>query len=296
MKRRDFLKAAAGTGFYLAARRLFPQAGETYDVGVAVGTDYPKAVEQAIDLAGGIRRFVKPGDTVVVKPNMAWNSPPELKANTDPVIVRTVVHLCFQALAGTVLVFDRSCNNPRLVYVTSGIMEAAREAGAKVLYVNDVTKKLYPSITIPGATFLEETTVNRHVLEADAFINLPVAKDHGSAGLTIGMKNLMGITGDNRSRWHWKLHEAISDINLGVKPHLTVVDATNIMVRNGPTGGRPEYLKRTDTVIASPDVVAADTEAAGLFDRDLSRVEHLSLGAGKGVGRMSGYTRKVVRV
>ena len=296
MNRRDFLKAAAGTGFYLAARRLFPQGAQSYDVGVAIGSDYARATEEAINLVGGIRRFVKPGDTVVVKPNMAWNSPPELKANTDPVIVRAVVHLCFQALAGTVYVFDRSCNNPRLVYVSSGIMEAAEEAGARVLYVNDVTKKLYPTVPIPGASFLEETTVNRHVLEADAFINLPVAKDHGSAGLTIGMKNLMGITGDNRSRWHWRLHEAISDINLGVKPHLTVVDATNIMVRNGPTGGRPEYLKRTDTVIASPDVVAADTEAAGLFDRDLSRVEYLSLAVGKGVGSMSGYTRKAVRV
>jgi uncharacterized protein (DUF362 family) len=296
MKRRDFLKAVAGGGMFLAAGRFLPQAAEVYDVGIATGRDYASGVVKAIDLVGGIDRFVKPGDVVVVKPNMAWNSPPELKANTVPLIVRSVVDLCFKAMASKVYVFDRSCNNPKLVYVNSGIMEAAEEAGAKVLYVNDVKKRLYPEVAIKGAEFLKETTINKHVLESDVFINLPVAKDHGSAGLTLGMKNLMGITGDNRSRWHWKLHQAISDVNLGVRSHLTVVDATNIMTRNGPTGGRPEFLKRTDTIIASPDVVSADREAAKLFDRDISRIEYFALAAEKGVGKLKGYTSKAVRV
>ena len=297
MKRRDFLKAAVGTGVYLATRQLFGQTTQdTADVGIAVGSDYEKATMEAIRLVGGIRRYVKPGDVVVVKPNIGFNSPPELKANTDPLIVQTVVHLCFQALASKVYVFDRAVNNPKLTYTTSGIADSAKAAGAKLLYVNDVSKKLYPAMSIEGAEFLKETKINRYILESDVLINVPVAKSHSSAGLTIGMKNLMGITGDVRSKWHWELHEAISDINLGVRSHLTVVDATNIMFKNGPTGGSPSYLRRHDTVIASSNVVSADAAAAGLFGKMPGSIKYLVRAQEKGVGKLSGFTTQEIAV
>jgi uncharacterized protein (DUF362 family) len=297
MKRRDFLKGVVGTTLYFAAKKAFPmETVEEAHVGVAVGKDYAKAVETAIDLVGGIRKYVKPGSVVVVKPNIAWNSPPELKANTDPVVVRTVVHLCFQALASKVYVFDRTCNNPKITYVRSGIADAAKSAGASLLFVDDVNDKLYKKLAIKEASFLEETLVNRYVLESDALINVPVAKDHSSAGLTIGMKNLMGITGDNRSKWHWELHDAIADINVGVKSHLTVVDATNIMLDNGPTGGSKDYLKKLDTIVASPDVVSADAETSLLFGIAPAKIDYIRKAAAKGVGKMDKYTKKVVGV
>jgi len=306
MTRREFLKTACGAAGLLAAVALYPKnmrhtlygisgayaqepSSSGGNVSVVTDTDYARAVERAIDLIGGIDRYVKPGDRVVVKPNIAWNSPPHLKANTDPVVVRTIVDLCFKANAARVLVFDRACSNPKLSYTTSGILDAARKAGARVLYVNDVSKKLYPSIAIEGAAFLKETTVVRHVLESDVLINVPVAKHHSSAGLTLGMKNLMGITGDNRSKWHWDLHEAISDINLGVASTLTVIDATNIMRRNGPTGGKVDYLQRLDTIIASPSVVSADAEAAKLFGVSPETVRYLELAVKKEIGKIEGY-------
>jgi uncharacterized protein (DUF362 family) len=294
MKRRDFLKAVFSTAFYFAVRKVLPdQQSDFYDVGVVRGKDYEKAISEAIKLVGGINKYVKPGDIVVVKPNIAWNSPPELKANTDPVIVRAIVHLCFQALASKVYVFDRACNNPKLTYVTSGIAEAAQSAGAKVLYVNNVSEKLYKKISIKDAAFLKETTVNNLILESDVFINVPVAKHHSSSGLTIGMKNLMGITGDNRSHWHRQLHESISDISIAIKSHLTVVDATNIMFKNGPTGGRNEYLKRLDTVIASSNVASADAETAGLFGIEPRKIKYIKQAYEKGIGKIEGYSRKV---
>ncbi len=300
MNRRDFLKAVLSTAFYLTVRKIFPDdidfPHEEYDVGIVRSKDYEKAVTEAINLVGGIKKYVKPGDIVVVKPNIGFNSPPELKANTDPDIVRTVVHLCFQALASKVYVFDRACNNPKLTYVTSGIPDAARSAGAKVLYVNDTGKKLYKMITIKDATFLKETTVNRYILESDVLINVPVAKTHSSAGLTIGMKNLMGITGDNRSEWHWELHEAISDINMAVRSHLTIVDATNIMLKNGPTGGSTDYLKRLDTIIASPDVVSADVETVKLFNIDPLRIEYIRRAFQKGVGKIDKFSKRSISV
>ncbi len=283
--------AATSVGFM--ARRAFAlDLDEPVEVGVVKSTRIEAAVKRAVELVGGIGSYVKPGDVVAVKPNIAFNAPPEYKATTDPVLVRTIVELCFQAGAAKVYVFDRTVSNPRLSYVTSGIERAAEQAGAKVLYVDKVSSKLYKKISVRDGVYLKETLVNKHILESDVFINLPVAKHHSTAGLTIGMKNLMGITGDNRSRWHWELHQAISDINMAVKSHLTVVDATAIMTRGGPTGGSLSYLKDTDTVIASPNVARADAETALLFGRAPESLGYLQLAESKGIGTISGYSRR----
>jgi uncharacterized protein (DUF362 family) len=295
MNRRDFLKVLLSSSFYLAARPLLSYTGVLpQDVGIARGKDIDPAVRKAVELIGGIRRFVAPGSVVLIKPNISFNSPPELKANTSPRVVRTLVHLCFEALAAKVYVCDRALTSPKLSYRTSGIEAAAREAGARMLYVNEVSDKLYPAIHVPGGFFLKETRVNRYVLEADVLINVPVAKQHSAAGLSLGMKNLMGLTGDNRSRWHWQLHEAILDFNSVVKSHLTVIDATAIMLRNGPTGGRLEYLQRLDTIIASGNVVQADSEACRLFGLSPVSLGYLRLAEEVGLGRLSGYTRAAV--
>jgi uncharacterized protein (DUF362 family) len=293
MTRRDFLKAVLSSSLYFAARRIFPASAAVFpDVGIVVGADYEKAVTAAIDLAGGIRTFVKPGDVVVVKPNIGWNSPPNLKATTDPVVVRTIVHLCFQALASKVYVFDRSVSNPRLSYVTSGIQRAAEEAGATVLQVDDVRGNMYRKIPIKDAAYLKESVVNRLALESDAFINVPIAKHHGEAGLTLGLKNLMGITGDDRGRWHWQLDDSIVDINRAVRSRLTLIDASSIMLRNGPTGGSASYLKKLDTFLASRNVVSADAEAAKLFGLTAGEIPYIDLAEKAGLGASSGYSLK----
>ncbi|MGO9309959.1 MAG: DUF362 domain-containing protein [Spirochaetia bacterium] len=293
MTRREFLKAALASSFYFVSRRVFPAgltAGST-DVGIATGADYAAAVTAALDLIGGMSAYVKPGHVVVVKPNIGWNSPPEWRATTDPGVVRTVVHLCFKAGAARVYVFDRSVSNPRLAYVTSGIQKAAEEAGARVLQVDDpADAKVYTRVTIPGATFITESLVNRYALECDTFVNVPVAKHHGEAGLTLGMKNLMGITGDQRGKWHWGLDEAIVDINRKVRSRLTLIDASTIMLRGGPTGGSPSYLKRLDTFLASSNVVSVDSEAAKLFGRTAAGLPYLVAAEKAGIGKTSGYS------
>jgi len=295
MKRRDFLKTMAVASFGLAARRLFPlDIGTSTDVGVVRSTDIEAAVKQAVELVGGIGRYIGRGDVVAVKPNIAFNSPPQYKATTDPLVVRTIVDLCYQAGASKVYVFDRTVSNPKLSYITSGVQRAAEEAGAKVLYVDNVSSKLYKKISVAGGVYLKETLVNKYILESDAFINLPVAKQHSTAGLTIGMKNLMGISGDNRSRWHWDIHQAISDINMAVKSDLTVVDATAIMTRKGPTGGSLSYLKDTDTIIASPGVAQADAETALLFGMQPEDLGYLRLAEEKGLGSIGTYSRKEI--
>jgi uncharacterized protein (DUF362 family) len=292
MTRREFLKGALASSFYLAARRFFPASLVTAsaEVGIATGTDYQKAVTAAVDLIGGIRAYVKPGHVVVVKPNIGWNSPPEVKATTDPVVVRTLVHLCFEAGAAKVYVFDRSVDNPRLAYVTSGIQRAAEEAGAKVMQVDNTRDtKLYARIAIPGAYDLQDSLVNRYALECDTFVNVPIAKTHGMAGLTLALKNLMGVTGDQRGKWHWQLDDDIADINRVVRSRLTLIDASAIMLRGGPTGGDPSCLKRLDTFIASSNAVSADAEAAKLFGRRAADIPYILKAEKAGVGKASGY-------
>ncbi len=285
----------AVASFGLAARRLFSlDIGASAEVGVVRSTDIEAGVKQAVELVGGIKRYIGRGDVVAVKPNIAFNSPPQYKATTDPIVVRTIVDLCYQAGASKVFVFDRTVSNPRLSYVTSGIERAAEEAGAKVLYVDNVSSKLYKKISVAGGVYLKETLVNKYILESDAFINLPVAKQHSTAGLTIGMKNLMGISGDNRSRWHWDIHQAISDINMAVKSDLTVVDATAIMTQRGPTGGSLSYLKDTDTIIASTGVAQADAETTLLFGMQPEDLGYLRLAEEKGLGPIGAYSRKEI--
>ena len=295
MNRRQFLRTAAIASFGLAARRLLPlDIGSAAEVGVVRSTNIEAAVRKAVELVGGIGRYVGRGDIVAVKPNIAFNSPPQYKATTDPLVVRTIVDLCFRSGAAKVYLFDRTVSNPRLSYVTSGIERAAEQAGAKVLYVDEVSSKLYKKITVADGVYLKETLVNKYILESDVFINLPVAKQHSTAGLTMGMKNLMGITGDNRSRWHWDIHEAISDINMAVKSDLTVVDATAIMTQRGPTGGSLSYLEDTDTIIASPGVAQADAETAILFGKKPAELGYLRLAEQKGLGSIGSYSRREI--
>jgi uncharacterized protein (DUF362 family) len=293
MTRRDFLKSALASSVYLVSRKVFPVslAAAAADVGIATGADYAKAVTAAVDLVGGIGAYVKPGHVVVVKPNIGWNSPPEEKATTDPLVVRTLVHLCFRAGASKVYVFDRSVSNPRLAYITSGIQKAAEEAGARVLQVDNVEDaKLYARVTIADAYYLTESLVVRYAVECDSLVNVPIAKHHGEAGLTLGMKNLMGVTGDQRGKWHWQLDDSIADINRKVHSRLTLIDASSIMLHGGPTGGIPAYLKRLDTFLASSNVVSADAEAAKLFGRTAADMPYLVKAEKAGIGRTSGYS------
>jgi uncharacterized protein (DUF362 family) len=295
MNRREFLRTTAIASLALASRRLLAlDKGSAAEVGVVRSTDIEAAVHKAVELTGGIGRYVGRGDIVAVKPNIAFNSPPQYKATTDPLVVRTIVDLCFQAGASKVYVFDRTVSNPKLSYVTTGIERAAEQAGAKVLYVDEVNTRLYKKIDVAGGVYLKDTLVNKYVLESDVFINLPVAKQHSTAGLTMGMKNLMGITGDNRSRWHWDLHEAISDINMAVRSDLTVVDATAIMTKRGPTGGSLSYLEDTDTIIASSGVAQADAETAALFGKRPQELGYLRLAEQKGLGPIDAYSRREI--
>ena len=218
LDRRAFLGKLARLGFVLSAGAL-PLFDATVARGAAPqllaegeGEDYALLVREVIGKLGGMTAFVPKGSTVVVKPNIGWDRTPEEGANTNPLVVRELVLLALEAGAAKVMVFDRSCNDPRRSYKKSGIADAVEALGssrAKVSFVDDVR---FETVEIKGGEELKRWPLYRPALEADVLINVPILKHHGLSGVTIGMKNLMGLMGGNRGKIHRSIADSLVDL------------------------------------------------------------------------------------
>ena len=263
MDRRSFLRILGLSYlFHCWLLRDLAAAGRPV-LAVAEGADYGRITRRAIDALGGMRRFVKPGQTVVVKPNMGWDRNAEQGANTHPLVVKAVVEECLKAGAKKVKVFDRSCNDERRCYVNSGIEPALR--GMKGVEVKYIANERFRKVSIVNGVTLKEWELYDEALNADVFINVPVAKHHGLTRLTLGLKNVMGVMGGNRGSIHKKIDGALADINSVLKSHLVVIDATRVLTAHGPQGGDLRDVKVLNKVIAGTDIVAADAYATTLF-------------------------------
>jgi uncharacterized protein (DUF362 family) len=290
MRRRDFLQtsltagALAGLGATFGPRIALGEEGRRlpYDLVAARGGTPDKLFDAAIAALGGMGTFVRPGQTVVVKPNIAWDVPPERAANTHPLLVQRVVEHCREAKAKAVYVFDYTCDDWRRSYQTSGIEAAVRAAGGTMAPGN--SEGYFHPIRVGGRA-LVEAKEHELMLEADVVINVPVLKSHGSTGVTVAMKNLMGAVWD-RAYWHRNdLHQCIADFAGYRRPTLNVVDAYNVMMRHGPRSGTERDVVRMESLLISPDPVTADAAAARLFGLDPDAVRYIQLAAAAGAGR-----------
>jgi uncharacterized protein (DUF362 family) len=293
MDRRTFLKGAgvAALTLPLAHQELFAAAGPV--VAVAEGKDYPKVTRKAINALGGMKRFVKPGNVVVVKPNMGWDRNTEQGANTHPQVVRAIVEEALAAGAKKVKVFDRTCNDERRCYVNSGIEAALK--GMKNVEVKYIESERFRKVALNGKA-LKEWELYGEALSADVYINVPVAKHHGLSKLTLGLKNIMGIMGGNRGNIHRNIDVALADLNAAMKIHLTVIDATRILTAHGPQGGDLMDVKVMNTVIASTDTVAADAYATTLFGMKPESIPVTVTAFKRGLGEMRLDRMKIVKV
>ncbi|MEE4116926.1 MAG: DUF362 domain-containing protein [Marinilabiliaceae bacterium] len=293
MKRRDFIRKSAGAGII---------AGTAFSLGsysslfasvpyhnlpdlVAVKGASPEAMfDKGIAALGGITNFVKKGQTVVIKPNMAWDRAPEIAANTNPLLIGRIVEHCIRAGAKKVYVFDNTCHNWVKSYKNSGIENAAKSAGAKI--VPGDAESYYHEVEIEGARVLKSTKVHELIMESDVFINVPVLKHHSSTKMTGSLKNLMGAVWD-RKFWHSNnLHQCIADYALfEKKPALNVIDCYNVMMRNGPQGVSTADVANMKAQILSADMVAADTAAAKMLGRSPEEIDYIGLAAGMGIGQ-----------
>lgn len=268
--------AALGiTGYigYGYTQRFFREGTETVsDHRVSLAKIYPRLVvargpEPAINVRaiinrmGGMKQFVATDDVVVIKPNIGWERTPVYGANTHPGVVGELVKLCLAEKPKRVIVCDCPvATNSKRSFELSGIEKAALEAGAEVIVPENST---YKTVTISkrlGAWDILEPFVS-----ATKIINVPVAKHHSLSGVTAGMKNWIGITTKLRPLFHSDIHKSIAELANLMKPTLTVMDATRILMAKGPEGGNLDDVKPVQTVAASIDPVALDAWASGLF-------------------------------
>lgn len=295
MDRREFIKKCLSVaviasvsplvkGKPLLGSQLGSEKTKNPDI-VAIKNGEPDEMfDKGIKALGGIENFVKKGQTVVVKPNIAWNSGPERGANTNPKLVKRVVEQCIDAGAKKVYVFDNTCDNWESTYKISGIERASKDAGAVVVPAN--TESYFQEVRVPGANILKTTDVHELILDTDVFINIPILKHHNSTLMTSAMKNLMGVVWDRRFYHRNGLQDCITEFCLYRKPDLNIVDAYYVMFRNGPQGRSKNDLREEKMQLISTDIVAIDAAASKILGREPQDIKHIVYGDERNLGIM----------
>ncbi len=246
----------------------------------ARGGDAAANVRRAVAALGGIERFVRSGDVVLIKPNIGWDRLPEQAADTDPAVVAEVVRMCRAAGARRVVVTDISCNDPRRCFARSGIAAAAGAAGADVIESRRL--RLVP-VTLTGLSAGLE--VVDELLRAAKVVNVPVVKHHSLSRVTLGMKNWFGVLGKGRNRLHQDVDRAVAELGATFRPTLTVVDATRVLAANGPVGGSLADVIATNAVLAATDPVLADAWGAALLGHKPAALGFIAEAERRGLGR-----------
>jgi uncharacterized protein (DUF362 family) len=238
-------------------------SGQT--MAVVSGVNRTATINKAIELLGGIDRFVKPGEKVLIKPNIGFSRPPRICATSHPDIISEITRLCYeQAKAKKVYITDNPINDPISCFEISEIAAAAEKNGAEIILPK---KNFFKPMTLEGGKLIQQWPfLYEPLANVDKIIGVAVVKDHARSGASMTMKNWYGLLGGGRNKFHTNINTIITELAMLMKPTLVILDATEIMVSNGPTGGSTSDLKRTDMMIASCDQIAADSFGASLLD------------------------------
>jgi len=300
MNRRKFVEIAGLAGVALTGAGSIPKIwgletvpATAMDLAVVHNSDPATLVRTAIDMLGGISKFVKKGNVVVVKPNIGWDRVPEQAATTNPEVVAEIVRLCKKAGASKVQIFDRTCNQAKRCYLRSKIEKIASDAGADVSHIY---QQKFQKVSIPKGKELKSWEFYRDAIKADVFINVPIAKHHSLSRVTLGLKNMMGILGGNRGKIHNHFDVKIVDLNTVIKPQITILDAVRILMDNGPQGGSLNDVKQMDTIVAGVDPVAVDAYGATLFDLKPEYLGFLKEAHSRGLGEMNLDQLKIEKI
>ncbi len=287
--RREFLAASGAGALALAAPVLSQGAAGKSEVYVGKG-DAAEMLPKIVERMGGMRRFVKEGARVLVKPNMSFANPPDWATTTSPEAVRAVVTLCLEAGAKRVIICDNTLRDPEMCKEKTGIAAAVKGLKGAVVFVPK-QDNLFVSASSDKATALRTTDVVKEVQNADTFISLPCAKSHSAAGVSLNLKGLMGLV-KNRGAMHSEmdLHTAIAELLYYAQPHLSIVDATRALLDNGPGG--PGKVQELNTFVVGTDPVAVDSYTVALapwYGKTFEgkQVQHLRVAGERGLGNVN---------
>jgi uncharacterized protein (DUF362 family) len=281
------------------------KAPNAADVGVARGTRGPDGEYSKEQIANlfraaidqvtgnkGLKHFIKPGDIVLVKPNVAFDRSPNLGATSNPVILETLIRMILEdCKAQEVRVADNPIESPPDCFRKSKVEEATLKGGGRV-YLPDSTS--FKRVNTPGAQLIEEWWFfHRPFTNVDKVIGLAPVKDHNLCHASMGIKNWYGLLGGTRNQFHQDINGIVSDLSMMIKPTLTILDGTNVLMQNGPTGGDPTNVKKGDVIMAGIDPVALDTYAfEHVLERGKDFPAYLKMAQDKGSGNMD-YTGRI---
>jgi uncharacterized protein (DUF362 family) len=253
-----------------------------------------EAVAKAVELAiGSPDAIIKPGQKVLIKPNLAFQAPPESFAVVDPRVVEAVVaYFKENSQAGEIWVGD----NPSLglhvgrakpAFAESGMEEAAKRGGADKIIYFDETEVV--EVDIPEAKVFKKAAIFKPVLDADVIINLPKMKVHLAGTVTLSLKNWNGLIpnvhpSDQQQGAHRiDLGQKFADLYRAVKADLTIVDAIIGMEGQGPHAGTPVEM---NMIIAGADMVATDAVSAYVMGFDPMEIPAVRCAGTEGLGEI----------
>ena len=226
--RREFLKTglittaaviASGPAAMISPRYSFAQGSP--DLVISHGRNPATMTRAAVDALGGMKRFVKPGNKVVIKPNMSFASGPQAASNTHPAVVGEVARMCSEAGASRISILDNPLQQPQDCLAMSKIPEMCEVVPNTRVYMIK-PQRLFREVKLDRGILVKSMEVSSEVLDSDVLISVPVGKTHGSAGVSLSMKGMMGLIFDtDRRAFHSRdLHESIVDMVTILKPHL----------------------------------------------------------------------------
>jgi uncharacterized protein (DUF362 family) len=249
---------------------------------IAHGTDHDKVIRAAIGALGGMSRFIRKGDVVVIKPNVAFDRPPALAATTHPEALRAVARLVLEAGAARVIVADNPINSPAGCFLKSGLRGVADELNLDLAYPESNS---FAPLHLDGEILRNWTFMREPFRQATKVIGVAPCKDHNLCHASMTMKNWYGLLGGRRNQFHQHIHSIVSDFALMMKPTLVVLDGINVLMKNGPTGGRLSDVKPMGTIVAGTDMVAVDSYGyTHLMERDLAELTYIHKAHDRGLG------------
>ncbi len=281
--RRQFLGSALAAAAAAPAPPLAIARSKSPAAPAGIPDQARRLTRAALAALGGMPRFVSKGQAVFIKPTIAWDRRPEQAACTNPDVVAALVQLCYEAGAARVFVSDNPCVTPERTFTRSGIRQAAEKAGARCYPLNE---RQFRRMTIRGGRVLRQWEIYPEAVEGGCFINVAIVKQHSLCRAALGMKNLMGVCGGARNRFHQDIRNAVADLAGFLRPRLVVLDAIRVLIANGPTGGNPADVQRRDVIAAGVDQVAVDAFGAGLLGLTPADVPYVAEAQARGLGTM----------
>lgn len=260
--------------------RVQPLTGKT--MSIIRTSDRINGLNKAIELLGGMSRFIKTGDTVAIKPNVGFASSPQLGATSNPELLAELVKLCFKAGAKRVIVADNPINAPESCFLLSGIEKAAVSSGAEVMLPRS---HYFKPVSLKNSKLIRDWPVFFEPLKnADKLIGIAPVKSHQRSGASMAMKNWYGLLGGRRNIFHQDINGIISDLSIMIKPTLVILDGLDVMITNGPTGGSLSDLRKRNILIASCDQVAADSFGCTLLGLKSNELPFIAMAEKAGAG------------